>query len=358
MKRLTAADIVNLIRELVERFGEQLVYEYVSGRSRLRIETIEEPEGPISFVNVDDEGKETSSRSISRRMIAKMALICSGKPDYPLHIDRIYSAGGNARSAFETLLVHTPHFFMCYPERVDVYTGEILTNLKHIMWCPDEEHSWGEIAQKEYNEVIAEVELGVDFGQITVTRAHLGKEFDSIEAKTTHTQMQVALVEIGNALNFRTWIAKNDRSIQVRNARLGDLDGVIPSLDDVKIFYKKEIKKAALLIDCIWFADEDDRIPAVIEVEHSTGVTSGLTRMLKLRETFPAISTTFTIVAPDRLRNKVVSEANQGIYRALNARFMPYSTVRELYGLIQRYALSGIVDYRFIDPFMERIIED
>jgi hypothetical protein len=37
---------------------------------------------------------------------------------------------------------------------------------------------------------------------------------------------------------------------------------------------------------------------------------------------------------------------------------MPYSTVRELYGLIQRYNLSNVVDYTFIRPFMEDIVED
>jgi hypothetical protein len=37
---------------------------------------------------------------------------------------------------------------------------------------------------------------------------------------------------------------------------------------------------------------------------------------------------------------------------------MPYSAVRELYGLIQRYALSNVVDDRFIYPFMEKVVEN
>lgn len=36
---------------------------------------------------------------------------------------------------------------------------------------------------------------------------------------------------------------------------------------------------------------------------------------------------------------------------------MPYSAVRELYGLIQRYTLKDIVDYKFIYPFMEKVID-
>lgn len=289
-------------------------------------------------------------------MIALMASLCSTKPNYPLHVDRVFSAGGNSRSALETLLAHTPHFFVCYPKRIDVYSGEIIENLKHIMWCPDDAHEWSVIARKPYDEIISEVEMGLDFGQIKITSADLGDEFDSIQARTTHIQMQIALIEIGRALNFRTWIAKNDRSIQVQGKSLGQFEGVVQSLDEMNIFYSARIKDAAALIDCIWFTEDGNQIPAIIEIEHSTGVTSGLTRMLKLREVMPAIQTTFTVVAPNLLRNKVVSEANQRVFSRLQARYMPYSTVRELYSLIHRYALSGVVDHKFIDPFMEKVV--
>jgi type II restriction enzyme len=225
------------------------------------------------------------------------------------------------------------------------------------MWCPSEKHRLGEIDYKEFDEIITEIELGVNFGQVHVTLANLENEFDTIEAKTQHTQMQIALIEIGKALNFNTWIAKNDRSIQVRNSRLGDLESVVPSLQDVDIFFRPDIKEAASLIDCIWFTQDGKRIPAVIEIEHSTGVTSGLTRMLKFRNTAPAINTIFTIVAPNNQRNKVVNHANEPIFRELQVRYMPYSAVRELYGLIQRYSLSNVVDYKFVYPFMEQVVE-
>lgn len=352
MRKLTAADLAKQIEEL----GTQRTYDYISGRAKIAVVEVVKPEGPIHFDNYDAQGNLIRSGSISRQMLAKMALVCSNKPNFPLHIDRIYSAGGNSRSALETLLAYTPHFFTCHPERIDAYSGEVLTNLKHIMWCPNDSHRLGVITEKAYNEVITELEMGVDFGHISIT--HLDSDFASIEAKRIHTQMQIALIEIGNALNFRTWIAKNDRSIQVGNRKLGDFEGVIQSLDDISIFYKKEIREAASLVDCIWFTADGDRIPAIIEIEHSTGVTSGATRMRKLRDTFPALTTTFTIVAPNTLRNKVISEANQSLFRDLDLRFMPYTTVRELYGLIQRYSLRDVVDHEFIKPFMERVVED
>ena len=226
------------------------------------------------------------------------------------------------------------------------------------MWCPADSHPLGEIKTTEYKQVISELELDIDFGNIAVTSEMLVEEFDTIETKKIHTQMQVALVRIGNALNFQTWIAKNDQSILVENKRLGELKGVIPSLDDVDILYDAESKRVASLIDCIWFSTDFKYIPAVLEIEHSTGVTSGLTRMLKFKETIPSVTMNYAIVAPNDIRNKVVSEANSAAFRNLRARYMAYSTIRELYGLIQRYTLSNVVERTFIEPFMENIVED
>lgn len=352
MERITAADLVNEIAQL----PIQNTYAYVSGRARLKIVEIEKPEGPIRFVNVDSNGNATSElRNVTTGQLALLASVCSSRPNYPLHIDRVLSAGGNTRSSLETLLVHTPHFFVCHPQRVDAYSGETVANLKHIMWCPNETHPIGEIAVKEFREVITEIELGLDFGRIDDASLNRTDEFDSIEVQRTHAQMQIALIEIGRALNFRTWIARNDRGIRVGNSQMSDLPTVIKSLDEIDILYNAASKRAADLIDAIWFTDDGNRIPAVIEIEHSTGVTSGMTRMLKLRETLPSILTTFVIVAPDTLRGKVTAEANQSIYRELNARYLPYSTVRELFGLIHRYPLAGAVDYKFIYPFLEII---
>ncbi len=353
MPKLTITDLLNEIDAL----GMERIYDYFSGLSKLQITRIQKPEGPISFNRWNNQ-LESGIGSISTAQLARIATICSNKPNYPLHVDRLFSAGGNSRSALETLLAYTPHFFMCFPVRFDSYTGEMLQNLKHIMWCPDKQHPLGEIGISEYNETITELELGLDFGQIGITSEMLSDDLDSIEAKTTHTQMQIALVEIGNALNFRTWIAANDRHIPVRDTTLGRLPGVIQSLEDVDILYKSQAKQAASLLDCIWFTKDFSRIPAVMEIEHSTGVTSGLTRMHKLQSVIPAVSINFTVVAPNHLRNKVVKEANQTIFRELRTRFMPYSTIRELYGLIQRYHLTNVVDHTFIEPFMEAISHD
>ncbi len=353
--KLTAADLVNAIAQL----GTQNSYEYYKGRTNIRITDIKKPEGPISFVRWDSRASAaTASKGrVSTNQLATVAYVFSRRPNYPIHFDRLFSGGGNSRAALETLLGLTPHFFICYPQRVHSYTGEIEQNLKHIMWCPEDEHPLGELKRIDCDQMISEIELGVEFSDIRLPSSVLSDEFDTIEAKKTHTQMQVALLDIGNALGFRTWIAKNDRSILVGGKQLGKMDGVIQSLEDVPILYNSESRQAASLVDCIWFSRDFKHIPAVMEVEHSTGVTSGLTRMAKLMSEIPSITAKFTVVAPDALRNKVVTEANSLHFRPLNARFMPYSTVRELYGLIKRYALSNVVERNFIEPFMETVVE-
>jgi type II restriction enzyme len=348
-------DVTDIVRE-IGQLGLNVPYRYVSGRGWLQIVEIESPEGPIRLQRWGDDDASVRPASISRTQLARIASACASKPNYPLHIDRLFSAGGNSRSALETLLVYTPHFFICNPKRVDAYTGEVRQDLKHFMWCPEDAHPSGQIGRKEYHEEISEIEVGVNFGDIVIVPDQLGTEFDTIELKRIHTQMQVALVEIGNALNFRTWIAQNDRHILVGGTPLGSLPGVIQSLDEMKILHDEEMRTAAALIDCIWFTWDGKRIPAVIEVEHSTRVVSGLTRMNNFRETLGAIGTIFTVVAPNELRTKVALDANKPVFRVLQARYMAYSTVRELYGLIQRYQLKNVVDHTFVQPFMEQVV--
>jgi len=350
---------VQEILEWITRLGTSTTYQYYSGKSSLRIIEVTHPEGPIRISRWQNRNGEESATEagISQNMLATVASVFSRKPNYPIHFDRLFSGGGNSRSALETLLALTPQFYICFPRRTSLYNGTVDRNSKHLMWCPDDAHTLGEIHTKEYEHIISEVEYEVDFGNIRITNNDLSDEFTNIEAKRTHTQIQVALVRIGTALNFKSWIANNDRSIMIENTRLRQLPGVISTLEDIDIFYSAEIKRYATNIDCIWFSNDFRYIPAVIEVEHSTGVTSGLTRMLKLRESCPAINMNFTIVAEDTLRNKVVSEANTTAFRSLETRFMSYATVKELYGLIQRYNLTNAIERKFIEPFMERVVD-
>jgi len=333
----------------INRLPRDITFQSVGKKSQYRLHDVVLPNGPI-FVE-----RNNKIARISTNQLATIALACSNRPNYPLHVDRLFSAGGNTRSALETIIANTANFFVCKVQRIDNYTGEIKSEQRHFMYCPDEIHPIGEIHYKEYDSIISEVEVGVEFGEISFSNTTLADEFNNIEIKRTHTQIQIALIEIGNALNFNTWIAKNDQSIEYNNSPLKNHDGVIQTLDHVEILFNNNIKQAAEYVDCIWFTKDGKHIPAVIEIEHSTGVTSGMTRMSKLHSEMPSMRTQYVIVAPNVLRNKVVTEANQNIFSSISVGYMPYSTIRELYGLIQKYHIQGI-NHKFIESFIEPII--
>jgi len=167
-------------------------------------------------------------------------------------------------------------------------------------------------------------------------------------------QVQVALILLGQQMGYRTWIARNDKGFMYGNKKVGELDGVVVRLNDEKLLMPyDEAIQAALQIDCIWFRNSHF-MPAVIEVEHSTGVTSGLTRMKNLQTHMPHITTRWVIAAPDEDRAKVIREANKPDFRILNTQFFPYSAVDELFSLVQRRKLTKTaVNDEFLHCFFE-----
>ena len=104
-------------------------------------------------------------------------------------------------------------------------------------------------------------------------------------------------------------------------------------------------------IDCIQF---NGGLPFVFEVEQTTGVTSGLTRMLHFHEEAPHIATSFVVVAPDEDRSLVMERSHHGQFRELNPLYFPYSNVEELYSFARKR--NGCIrgaDKKFLFNFME-----
>ncbi len=220
------------------------------------------------------------------------------------------------------------------------------------MWQPDAPHKQGRIEEINTEIVISEVPTAeVVYEALVLPEAGEGSGFD-FEMARRHALIQVALVKIGRQLGFRTWVAQNDKGIIYENQKLGEMEGVIVKLDDEKLLASyNEAIRAALLIDCIWFKNAK-LMPAVIEIEHSTGVTSGLTRMQGFQQALPPYPTRWVIAAPDEDREKVMRECNRPQFQSLNAQFFPYSAIEELYSLCQRRKLKGVTD-DFLDCFME-----
>ncbi|MEQ1546887.1 MAG: hypothetical protein ABL924_17875 [Methyloglobulus sp.] len=176
-----------------------------------------------------------------------------------------------------------------------------------------------------------------------------------IDVRRRHLQIQIALIEIGLQLGFRTWIAHNDKGFQYGEKKVGELEGVIARLSDERVLASyEEARVAANLIDCIWFKN-GKLMPAVMEVEQSTGVTSGLTRIKKFQDLGPRLANIrWVIVAADEDREEVIRKANTLQFQSLNTKYFSYSAVEELYSLCKRRKISNkAVNEEFLDCFIE-----
>lgn len=359
MRYFTAYDLVKEINLL----DKNRAYHYINPKTRGQIHIVRAvlPEGPIVIKRYNPAKGETldhaKEETISTKMLWRVANAI--REEQPSNLDRVLGGSYNTRSVLETLIAHTPEFYFCYPGRIEDTGGttKIQHGHKHLVWLPESPHRPGVPEETKTDIVISEIpNLDVFYDALVVPDSLLVKGGLDIDIQRRHAQMQIALIMIGLQLGFRTWVAQNDKGIIYKNQKLGELEGVVVNLGAEKLVASyPEAVKAALLIDNIWFKN-GKLMPAVIEVEHSTGVTSGLTRMKGFQDALPAFPTRYVIVAADEDREKVIREANREQFKSLNARFFPYSAVEELYGLCQRRKLRGVTE-EFLDTFMEPVVE-
>lgn len=362
MIKITASDIVSAVSHL----PKNQVYHYVNQKTKGQIEVVDvvRPEGPIVIKRYNPSKGETSTgakaESISTQMIWRVANALL--PYQPVNFERVLASSYNTRSVLEALLVYTPQFYSCTPGRIENINGssKIKKGHKHIIWCPDKPHQSGQLAfDEDVNIVISEMpNRDAYYDALTIPGDLLVDADDplagkiDIDVKRRHAQIQIALITIGQQLGFRTWVAQNDKGIIYKDRKIGEMDGVISSLRDERLIASFEgAVKAAHLIDCIWFKN-GKLMPAVMEIEHTTGITSGLTRMKGLQDVLPPFPTRYVIVAPDEDREKVIREISRPQFQSLKARYFPYSSVEELYALCQRRKLRGITE-EFLDGYME-----
>jgi len=356
MQKITAANIVSAIRQL----PKNQAYNYIHPRTKglIRIVDVTMPEGGITIKRWDSSKGQTAEtakvESISSQLIWRVANAFT--ENQPISIDRVLGASYNTRSVLESLIAHTPQFYFCYPGRIEDMAGnvKIKKGHKHLVWLPNEPHRNGLLVEKKTNVAISEIPLkSVSYD--LVLPPGIGEAGIDINISRRHTQIQIALYLIGMHLGYRTWIAQNDKGIVYNNKPLIAQDGIVKNLHEEPMVYPHDgAVQAGKFIDCIWFQNHK-LMPAIMEVEHSTGVKSGLTRMLDFQAKLPRFHTRYVIVAPDDDRQKVIKEANKDIFRPLDVLYFPYSAVEELYYLCEKRNLNRhSVTEEFLDCFMEK----
>lgn len=355
---ITVQNLVHMIAQL----NRNIDYNYVSSRNTnlIRIHDIEMPNGPIIIKRYNPTKSETLAdakpETISTNMLSRLAAAITDR--IPINVDRLFGGSYNTRSALEALIANTPNIWTCYPGRIQINDGgktELMRGHKHIIQL-EKAHPRGEIHEAEVDMVISEslIPKDVVYEGLKLATGVLDEEMD-IDIARRHAQIQVALLKIGHQLCLDTWIAQNDHGIVYEGRRLIDHPGAIQKLEDQKILSAfPAASKAAKLIDIVWFRDGRG-IPAVIEIEHSTGITSGLTRMKGLKDSLPALAgVRWVIAADEELRALATREANRSQFLDLNAMFMSYAAVEELFSLCSRRNISGVNDI-FLDSFMEKL---
>ena len=356
--RLTAENLVRAISSLPR--DREYQYVHTGTKGRIVINRVQQPEGPVEIRRYDpSKGQrlvDQKIESISSQMLWRLANAIV--PGRPINVDRVFGGSYNTRSVLEALLAHTSQIYSCRPGRVEQLntSKRVRPGHKHLIYLPDEPHDNASLGFKDVSMQISEMTVDVVYEGGVELEAKPPEDGMDIEQQRRHAQIQIALVLIGQHLGFRTWVAANDRSVEYAGKRIAEMDSVIDELRDEQVLNAyPDAAQAARLIDCIWFRN-GRLMPAVMEVEHSTGVTSGLDRMRGFYDLGPPLrDIRWTIVAPDELRGKVLDQANLDRFRPMDVRFFPYSAVEELYSLCQRRKPKGITD-EFLDSFMERCV--
>ena len=354
-------DAYNIVKAIAV-LPRNRVYNYINPTTpgKIAIQDVCMPSGPIYIKRWNPNKGETyegaSISSISSQMIWRVANAI--KEGDPINLDRLLGASYNTRSVLETLMALTPEFYYCYPGRISDIDGHstIEAGHKHLIWLPNEPHENGVLVKKDIeNMAISEIPLrSVTYESLVLPESMTAEHDIDINIARRHTQIQIALYLIGLQLGYRTWIAQNDKGVIYNDKPLIEQPGIISNLSNENMIAAfPNAEPSARFIDVIWFQNHR-YMPAVMEVEHTTGITSGLTRMLGLQENIPSVKTRYVIVAPDDDRQRVVDEINRPQFASLEARYFPYSSVEELYYFCSHRGIKGVTQ-EFLDSFMEEV---
>ena len=292
----------------------------------------------------------SEDETISSQLIWRVANAASSSQ--PINLDRILGGSYNTRSVLEALLAHTPQFYMCFPGRVRQEGSNVTIEKghKHIWWQPDSPHESGKIVWAKTEKVVSEI-TGVDatYDAITFEGPETSLPSDVVRR---HAQIQIALIKIGESLGFVNSVAREDQHISYAGKRLIELNSVVKDISSLQqvASYPKAISKIQH-VDVVWFRN-GRLVPAAIEIEDTTKVTSGLDRLKGLQDNMPDFQIRYVIVADESERQRVVRLANEERFRKLKVRFFSYAAVEELYSLCMRRKLYGVTE-EFLDSFME-----
>lgn len=349
-RTFTAADICRAIAAL----DRNRLYGYLNERNHgeIQIVSVQMPEGPIAIRRRKNGGRWGQIEHMSRQMLWRMANALN--IGMPVNVDRVLGGSYNTRSVLESLLAHTSEIYTCLPGRLENIGGTVTVKRghKHILFDPLHPHAAGSVVARDLGEncVISETPTFETMYDVAPPpqRGDL-----PLDIARRHSQIQVALAEVGYSLSLRTWLAVEDHGIIHNNHNIMQFPFIVKTLESERVLSNfPEAIEVGKHIDCLQF---NGGLPFAFEVEHTTGVTSGLSRMLSFHEKASHLATHFVVVAPDEDRDLVMARAYHGQFREIAPWFLPYSNVEELYAFSKkRKGVIRGVQKDFLFNFMEK----
>lgn len=277
----------------------------------------------------------------------------------PISLDAILKGGGNTRSLLEAVVARLPEIHVVYLRPADASGAPVPGSRphKHIVWLPAVRHASGVV------NVLAAAELGRLLPSASFLEA--GKQAPCLtrgekggrkKKDTVHVEIQAGLADVAHRIGLKSFVAVNDRGRRVNGKPIARHPGVIDSLANAPGFSgNSEAVARGKRIDMIFF--DGDVIRAAIEIEHTTGVTSGLTRMNGLRSVLRGKRVgAWIIVADDSQRDLVIREAMRPDMVRLKAKFMSYSNLQRLFRVCAEGPFNEKMPIRFLSNFYEECV--
>jgi len=175
------------------------------------------------------------------------------------------------------------------------------------------------------------------------------QNLDSLDAQINHGVAQGMLLALGKIYGYETFVPTHDQTI--RNFQGKKLADLVTIQDCNEIFRGRNVPQIRE-IDAIWFDEDDEGLFPVyaFEVEHTTGIKSGLDRLLKIPQRYPVRR---FILAPgekeNTLFNRLINQAPFKIYSD-SFHFRLYDSLEDMYnaaiaheeerrnfGIVERY---------------------
>ena len=148
---------------------------------------------------------------------------------------------------------------------------------------------------------------------------------DAESEVSEHIEMQWKLLNLGKKAGSKVWVPKNDQKKIADAYGYCDFEQEFSDGIDLQAKYVENI-------DVIW--KEEFRIDAAFEIEHSTGIYSGLLRFSDLKIVAPNSTYPLFIVAPISHRNRLKEQVTRPTFKKMdfiqNVRYLSYEAVNEI----------------------------